>query len=406
MKAHPAAALFPELHGKELEDLADDIKRHGLRHPIVTYKGAILDGRNRYAACSLACVKPTFAEWDGQGGSPTAFVVSVNIQRRHLDASQRAIIGAQLIEALKAEAAERQKAGLKQGSAPVRANLPAREATAADAGRAREKAAAIANVGARTMESAVTVLAKSAPSVVEAVKEGRVAVSDAAQISKLPHAEQVRALARVTRGDAKTLTKAVVAGDKQAQATHLRNKPMPLPTGPFGVITADPPWLYTLREEDESHRGKTDYSQMTLDQVAALSIEKLAAKDCALWLWCTNAFLANGDAAKVVSAWGFEGKTILTWDKQRIGIGNYLRNSTEHCIIATRGSPVFQPGGVPTLISAPRREHSRKPDEFYDLVEKVCPDNARVELFGRTPRAGWVIWGAQAEKFAQAGSRP
>ena len=105
------------------------------------------------------------------------------------------------------------------------------------------------------------------------------------------------------------------------------------------------------------------------------------------------------DAYRHLAAWGFEHKTILTWVKDRMGTGDWLRGRTEHCILAVRGRPVVNLTNQTTVLEAVRREHSRKPDEFYALVEALCP-GARLEMFAREPRAGWTAWGAEAQRFA------
>ena len=138
---------------------------------------------------------------------------------------------------------------------------------------------------------------------------------------------------------------------------------------------------------------------MTQGQIAALPVPTLAAEDCVLWLWTTNAFM--DDALALVAEWGFTQKTILTWDKQKLGLGDWLRNVTEHCILAVRGKPVVTLTNQTTLISEARREHSRKPEAFYSLVESLCPapEGGRLEMFAREPRKGWIAWGAETEKF-------
>ena len=209
------------------------------------------------------------------------------------------------------------------------------------------------------------------------------------------------------------LAKAVVAGDltmqkavgqaklsaKAAVAEQIRAAPPLTPTGPFPVIAIDPPWKYENRVEDASHRGRNQYPDMTQGQLVMLPVPMLAAEDCILWLWTTNAFM--GDALALISEWGFTQKTILTWDKQKLGLGDWLRNITEHCILAVRGHPVVTLTNQTTLISEPRREHSRKPEAFYALVEKLCPvpKNGRLEMFAREERPGWTAWGAEKEKF-------
>jgi N6-adenosine-specific RNA methylase IME4 len=118
----------------------------------------------------------------------------------------------------------------------------------------------------------------------------------------------------------------------------------------------------------------------------------VAHADCILWLWTDNAHLR--EAFDVLEAWGFTYKTTLTWVKDRIGTGDWLRGQTEHCLVATRGTPTVTLGGQSTVIDAPRGEHSRKPEAFFALVESLCP-GSKVELFARTPRPGWTQHGSE-----------
>ena len=103
-------------------------------------------------------------------------------------------------------------------------------------------------------------------------------------------------------------------------------------------------------------------------------------------------------AFDVVASWGFQYKTLLTWVKDRMGTGEWLRGQTEHCLLAARGKPVFIHGSYTTVLSAAQREHSRKPDEFYALVEAICP-GSRLELFARQARTGWRAFGNQTGLF-------
>jgi N6-adenosine-specific RNA methylase IME4 len=127
-----------------------------------------------------------------------------------------------------------------------------------------------------------------------------------------------------------------------------------------------------------------------------MAVEGLAEDDAILWLWTTNAHLRI--AFDVVDDWGFEYKSLLTWMKDRMGTGDWLRGQTEHCLLAIRGAPVFLNGSHTTVIQAARREHSRKPEEFYALVEATCP-GSKVELFARRERTGWKAFGDQARLF-------
>mgnify|MGYP001566717098 CR=1 FL=1 len=184
---------------------------------------------------------------------------------------------------------------------------------------------------------------------------------------------------------------------KTALAHELRRKPLPRAVGRFDVIAIDPPWQYAKRAEDVTHRGRNPYPDMDIDAIKALPVAARANPDCILWLWTTNAFMR--EALGCLDAWGFEQKTILTWVKDRMGTGDWLRGQTEHCLMAVRGKPMVTLTNQTTALHAPLREHSRKPDEFFALVDALCP-GTKLEMFAREPRNGWQAWGAEPEAFA------
>jgi N6-adenosine-specific RNA methylase IME4 len=188
------------------------------------------------------------------------------------------------------------------------------------------------------------------------------------------------------------------------QGDRLRAAPPPLPTGPFHVAVADPPWPFEIRMLDPSRRAVCPYPTMTVADICALPIGELMADDSILWLWTTNVHLLNGSAQQVLNAWGFTPKTMLTWAKDRFGTGDWLRGQTEHAILAVRGNPVKTLTNQSTLLYAPMRAHSEKPDEFYALVEELCPAPAggKVDIFARKARPGWVPWGDEAPKAEAA----
>src|ERR1035438_7794864 len=146
------------------------------------------------------------------------------------------------------------------------------------------------------------------------------------------------------------------------QARARKPAPPTLPTGPFQVIVADPPWQYDTG-------ASLPYPTMPIDEIKAMPIRQIADENATLWLWTTNAHLPV--AFEVVAAWGFEYKTLLTWVKDRMGTGEWLRGQTEHCLLGARGRPVFLHGNDGTALEGARREHSRKPEEFYALVERI-----------------------------------
>lgn len=171
-------------------------------------------------------------------------------------------------------------------------------------------------------------------------------------------------------------------------------------TGTFRTITADPPWKYDNRATRAA--AEDHYPTLTVEELKALDVDggpvrDRAADGCHLYLWTTNAFLR--EAFAILEAWGFEYKTCLTWVKPQLGIGNYFRSMTEHVLFGVRGTLRVLDGNQPNWFEHRRGRHSRKPDQFYDLVERVSP-GPYLELFGRSDmlgsRPGWTVWGNEA----------
>jgi N6-adenosine-specific RNA methylase IME4 len=133
---------------------------------------------------------------------------------------------------------------------------------------------------------------------------------------------------------------------------------------------------------------------MTTDEIKALPVADLVADDAHLWLWATNAALE--EAYDVVRAWGFTPRSLLTWFKPYMGLGQYLRNCTEQLIFATKGRAPVLVRNQPNWLFAVRREHSRKPEEVYEIVER-CSPAPFVELFARRARPGWDVWGDEVD---------
>jgi ParB/RepB/Spo0J family partition protein len=172
------------------------------------------------------------------------------------------------------------------------------------------------------------------------------------------------------------------------KAAVIKREPPPLPgNGPYRVIVADPPWPYEKLQENPSRRGIYPYPPMSIADICALDVKSIAHGDSVLWLWTTNHHLR--EAFAVLDAWGFQQKQILTWVKDKMGRGDWLRGQTEHALMAVRGEPVVTLTNQTTVLHAPTREHSRKPEEFYALVESLCPAPRYCELFSRQQRERW-----------------
>jgi N6-adenosine-specific RNA methylase IME4 len=179
----------------------------------------------------------------------------------------------------------------------------------------------------------------------------------------------------------------------------------PLPVGPFATVLADPPWQFTNRtgKMAPEHRRLHRYQTMTVTEMATVPVVDLVPDRAHLYLWCPNAMLREG--FQVLEAWGFRYVTNIVWAKRRAdggpdgrGVGFYFRNVTELVLFGVRGSMRTLPPGrrQVNMIETRKREHSRKPDELYDLIE-ACSPGPWVELFARYHRPGWTSWGDALE---------
>lgn len=174
---------------------------------------------------------------------------------------------------------------------------------------------------------------------------------------------------------------------------------MPSPCSPvevqprrFRTILADPPWANQFSYGTVPH-----YSVMTMRRIKAMPVSDLAEDDAHLWLWVTNSTLRAG--YEVAEAWGFTVRSPLTFIKLRLGVGTYLRNSTEHLLFATRGTAPVKFHSQPTWFTAPVQDHSHKPEEQFALIERLS-DGPYLELFARrrpSSSAEWSVWGDEID---------
>lgn len=176
----------------------------------------------------------------------------------------------------------------------------------------------------------------------------------------------------------------------------------------FSTILADPPWQFQNRtgKMAPEHKRLARYSTLTLEEIKNIPVEKAAAQTSHLYLWVPNALLAEG--LEVMKAWGFTYKTNIIWYKvrkdggpDRRGVGFYFRNVTEILLFGVKGNKArtLSPGRTQeNIIVKSKREHSRKPDEQYSLIES-CSNGPYLELFARGTRPNWYCWGNQAEDY-------
>ena len=397
---HPLANLFPLLADRDLGELADDICTFGLRNPIVLYEGKVLDGRNRLAACRVADIEPEFIEYEGD--EPLWFVLSHNLHRRHLSESQRAMVAARIVD---------WERGLNQNSAGS-ANLPTR------------KAAEKLSISERAVTAARRIHERGVPALVEAINNGRISVHAGEALSDLECAAQLEVLER-ERSEIIKQANSIRADRQQAKKARraereaeLADRQIALPDRKFGVIYADPEWRFEPRSRETGMDRSADnhYPTSELEDIKARDVASIAADDCVLFLWATMPMLPQ--AIEVLAAWGFAYKSHCIWRKAelagaepmnaakrdrggysgslQLGTGYWFRCGHELLLVGTRGKVVAPAQGdqFPSVIDAPAKRHSEKPERFAELIEAYFPNLPKIELNRRgKPREGWSAWG-------------
>lgn len=352
MEYHETANLFPMMNDDELGGLVNSMSQDGYDKtcPIVLLDGKILDGRNRQKAADIVGIEPCYTEYTGD--DPLGFVIRHNLTRRHLNESQRAVVASRL-------------ATMKQGQ---RTDLQP-SANLHNVNQA--KAAELLNVSPRIIAS-VKAIERDAPEMIARIESGKVSVNEAQ----------------------KEIKKAQRNADIETQKITIKENSYEPPTKLFDVIVVDPPWNYGTEYDPDGRRAANPYPEMTLEEISAIKLP--ASENCVLWLWTTHKFMRH--AFGLLDGWGFRDVAILTWVKSRMGLGSWLRSQSEFCIMAVKGKPVINLTNQTTIINGDMREHSRKPDEFYAMVEGLCP-GYKIDWFSREKRDGWSQYGNDLVRF-------
>lgn len=183
--------------------------------------------------------------------------------------------------------------------------------------------------------------------------------------------------------------------NRNVKLFDISNAPAEILPGQYRTVIIDPPWPYGTQYDKDTRRVASPYSEMTLEAIA--TTEFPFADDCVLWFWTTHKFLPV--SFEILEQWGFDYKATMVWNKENIGIGYWLRMQCEFCLLAIKGNPAWEATDVRDIINESRREHSRKPEQFYKKVLKICPKPIG-EAFARQKRKGIkVITGDEIDKF-------
>src|ERR1035437_362589 len=165
-------------------------------------------------------------------------------------------------------------------------------------------------------------------------------------------------------------------------------------TDKFDIIAIDPPWPYGREYDPETSRVANPYPEMSIEEISKIDLP--IKDDAVVFLWTTHAFLK--DAFNILDKWHLTYKATMVWDKEQMGMGATIRMQCEFCLLAIKGKPIIQGADTRDIIREKRREHSRKPNIFYELVDKITI-GSKLDYFSREERKGWNTFGAETNKF-------
>jgi len=242
----------------------------------------------------------------------------------------------------------------------------------------------------RVIKEEIQIARDISPEVKEKIRDTELAdhKTDLLKLSRLEPEKQAEVVERVLSGRSNNVKSAIIESNREERIEALGSPE--LPTGEYSVILADPPWRYQF-SETSSREIENQYPTMDLSEIRSLTVP--AADDSILFMWTTAPKLE--EAFSVLNSWGFTYKTCAVWDKERKGMGYYFRINHELLLVATKGNfPAPAPENRPdSIIRSPRGEHSKKPEEFYEIIEAMYPAASKLEMFCRSPREGWNAWG-------------
>ncbi len=365
LKEHPHRNLVPEMRSLEFAELKRDIQEHGILQPIeIKYDGTILDGHHRYEIAKELGIKQVECRIvELIDIDEDMYLINTALLRRHLSEDQRAVLAYSYAELL-SKARQKERA---------------------------EKAINTRWKKQEYLSDTLTEKYKSTEEPETPKADTRAEYSKKYDIPerKLKYIKEIKevkpeAMPQILKGEKKII-------DVKREIEREKPKPAPVFNGTYQVIYADPPWSYDFAV-DSDRDIDSKYATMKLGDIMNMKIP--AADNSILFLWAPSPKLKEG--LSVMEEWEFKCRTQMVWLKDRIGMGYYARQQHENLLIGVKGEGI----GVPdpqnrpsSVISAPRTEHSKKPEIFYEIIEKMYPKATRIELFARNRRNGWTSWG-------------
>ena len=370
--------LIPPLTSEEFKQLERNILEEGIRDPLVTWKGILVDGHNRYRIATEYDIDYVTVEKEFSDMNAVKIWMATNqLGRRNLSDYVKGELGSIIRDLLKEK-------GMQVYTETV--------------GRPKKESLSIIDNDLK--HNSRNIIADKL-----GWSTGKVAMFD---IVKAKAPEEIKEKLRTGEVSINQAYKEVKKEEKKVERVELIQKQiedieeglLPDLIGLFDVVSVDPPWPYEGESKNITsfdsvgRRVANPYPEMSIEQIKAIELPLM--ENAVVLLWTTHKFLP--DAFEILKEWNLDYKATLVWNKEKIGMGAWFRMQCEFCLVGIKGKPYWENTTYRDIIIEARREHSRKPDSFFEMIEKITMGN-RLEYFSREKREGWQVFGNDINKF-------
>jgi N6-adenosine-specific RNA methylase IME4 len=368
--------LIPPLTKEEFKQLEDNCMKDGIREKIITWNGFIIDGHNRFEiATKWGLDYQTESKRFDSENDVKEWMINNQFGRRNLSNYQRSVLALELESVFSERAKEKQIEGGKNKVVQKSEQAPMER-------KAITQISKVANVSHDTIAKVKKIEAVATPEVKAKLSNGEVSINQVYQDIKKEEkkAERIELI--------------------EQQIEDIEQGLLPELEGLFDVVSVDPPWPYEGESKNVTsfdavgRRVANPYPEMSIEDIK--KIEMPLMDDAVVLLWTTHKFLP--DSFEILKEWGLDYKATLVWNKEKIGMGAWFRMQCEFCIVGIKGKPYWENTTFRDILNEPRREHSRKPDSFFEMIEKITMGR-RLEYFSREKRNGWEVFGNDINKF-------
>jgi N6-adenosine-specific RNA methylase IME4 len=380
--------LIPPLTPDEYKQLETNCIQEGIRDAIITWNGYIIDGHNRYKIAQDWCLVFKLEPKEFKSEQDVKVWMILNqFGRRNIGNYTRAKLALELEDIFKEKAKENQGkrtdiSQISEKSLDLFIEEEPVKKIEINPIDTYKEVAKVANLSHDTIAKVKKIEQKAAPEIKEKLSTGELSINQAYQDIKKEEkkAERIEII--------------------EQQIQDIEEGKLPELKGLFDVISVDPPWPYEGENKNITsfdavgRRVANPYPEMSIKEIK--SIQMPLMNDAVVLLWTTHKFLP--DAFEILKEWNLAYKATLVWNKEKIGMGAWFRMQCEFCLVGIKGKPYWNNTSYRDILNEPRRDHSRKPDSFFEMIEKITLGR-RLEYFSREKRNGWEVFGNDINKF-------